>query len=146
MRSAFQLLSIAAVIGTVAACAPTQPTSPNPTVSIAPSPSASPTVNFLEPTVPAELAGTWRRSVGGEMVDLSLQVGYTIQRGFGRGSGRVTIDGDEIEFHGSDLCEGSGIYTWVVEGDTLTFTMVGTDPCSGRSEVLVPGSFRRYVP
>ena len=146
MRSAFQLLSIAAVIVTVAACAPTQPTSPNPTVSIAPSPSASPTVNFLEPTVPAELAGTWRRSVGGEMVDLSLQVGYTIQRGFGRGSGRVTIDGDEIEFHGSDLCEGSGIYTWVVEGDTLTFTMVGTDPCSGRLEVLVPGSFRRYVP
>ena len=62
------------------------------------------------------------------------------------GSGRVTIDGDEIEFHGSDLCEGSGIYTWVVEGDTLTFTMVGTDPCSGRSEVLVPGSFGATCP
>ena len=157
MKTAFQrvvasrapwLLSVAAVIVTLAACAATQPTAPIPSATSepSPSPSPSPTVNFLEPTVPAELAGTWRRSVGGQTVDLSLQVGYTIQRGAGRGSGRVTIDGDDIEFHGSNLCEGSGIYTWVVEDDTLTFTMVGTDPCSGRSEVLVPGSFQRYVP
>ncbi len=159
MRSAFQrvvasraewLLTVAAVIVTLAACAATQPAAPSPTASHDPSPSTSPspspTVNFLEPTVPAEIAGTWRRSVGGQTVDLSLQVGYTIQRGGGRGSGRVTIDGNDIEFHSSSLCEGSGTYTWVVEGDTLTFTMVGTDPCSGRSEVLVPGSFQRYVP
>jgi hypothetical protein len=155
MRPAFErvlasrarwLLSVAGVTVTLAACAATQPTAPSPTASIEPSASPSPTVNFLEPTVPAELAGTWRRSVGGQTVDLSLQVGYTIQRGGGRGSGRVTIDGDAIEFHGSSLCEGSGIYTWVVEDDTLTFTMVGTDPCSGRSEVLVPGSFQRYEP
>lgn len=119
---------------------------PTATATAESTPSPSPTTNFLEPTVPAELAGTWRRSVGGETVDLTLQVGYTIQRGFGRGSGMVTIDGDRIEFHRSDLCEGSGIYTWVVEDDTLTLTMVGTDPCSGRSEVLVPGSFRRYEP
>lgn len=141
------LLTVAAVV-TLSACTATQTAAPSTTTSIDPGPSASPspTVNFLEPTVPAEIAGTWRRSVGGQTVDLSLQVGYTIQRGGGRGSGRVTIDGDEIEFHSSDLCEGSGIYTWVVADDTLTFTMVGTDPCSGRSEVLVPGSFRRWVP
>jgi hypothetical protein len=142
------LLPVVAVVVTLAACAATQTTAPSPTASTAPSPSPipSPTVNFLEPTVPAEIAGTWRRSVAGQTVDLSLQVGYTIQRGAGRGSGRVRIDGNNIEFHDSDLCEGSGIYTWVVEDDTLTFTMVGTDPCSGRSEVLVPGSFQRYVP
>lgn len=144
------LLTVVAAVVTLAACAATQPTAPSPTTSIgssaSPSASPSPTVNFLEPTVTPELAGTWRRSVGGQTVDLSLQVGYTIQRGGGRGSGRVTIDGNNIEFHDSNLCEGSGMYTWVVEGDTLTFTMVGTDPCSGRSEVLVPGSFQRWVP
>jgi hypothetical protein len=156
MRPAFQrvvanraawLLAIAAVL-TLSACAATQTASPSPSATVEPSPSASPspTVNFLEPTVPAELAGTWRRSVGGERVDLTLQVGYTIQRGPGRGSGRVTIDGEDIEFHAGSLCEGSGIYTWLVEDDTLTLTMVGTDPCTGRSEVLVPGSFKRYEP
>lgn len=141
------LLTVSAVV-TLSACAATQTAAPTPTATIepSPSPSPSPTVNFLEPTVPAELAGTWRRSVGGVRVDLSLQVGYTIQRGGGRGSGRVTVDGDRIEFHGSNLCDGSGIYTWVVEDDTLTFTMVGSDPCTGRSEVLVPGSFQRYEP
>lgn len=141
------LLTIAAAL-TLSACAATQSAAPSPTVTIepSPSPSPSPTVNFLEPTVPAELAGTWQRSVGGERVDLSLHIGYTIQRGGGRGSGRVTVDGNRIEFYASNLCDGTGVYTWSVEGDNLTFTMVGTDPCSGRSEVLVPGSFRRFVP
>lgn len=140
------LLTVAAAVATLGACAATQTVVPSPTATVEPSPSPSPTVNFLEPTVPVELAGTWRRSVGGQTVDLSLQVGYTIQRGAGRGSGRVTVDGDRIEFHSSSLCDGSGIYTWVVEDDTLTLTMVGTDPCTGRSEVLVPGSFQRYEP
>lgn len=85
--------------------------------------------------------------MGGVTVDLTLQVGYTIQQSPGeRGSGQVTVEGDAIEFYGSNLCEGSGDYTWTVEGDVLTFTMIGTDPCSGRSDVLVPGSFRRYDP
>jgi heat shock protein HslJ len=144
------LLAAAAALLALSACAVTQSAAPSPTATatatVDPSPSPSPTVNFLEPTVPAEIAGTWRRSVGGVTVDLSLQVGYTIQRGGNRGSGMVTVEGDHIEFHGSSLCQGSGTYTWVVEDDTLTFTMVGTDPCSGRSEVLVPGSFQRYEP
>jgi len=121
---------------------PSQTVSPTPTPTATPSPSPT----LIESTVPPELAGTWRRSVGGERVDLSLQVGYSIQRGFARGSGRVTVDGDRIEFHGGSLCDGEGVYTWAIEEDTLTFTMVAVDPCSGRSEVLVPGSFRRYEP
>lgn len=148
IRGAVLLLGVFAVVG----CAE-QVAVPPPTASIEgsrePSPAltATPTSNpTLETSVPPELAGTWRRSVAGETVDLSLQIGYSIQRGFGRGSGRVAVDGDRIEFFASDRCEGAGDYTWTVEGDVLTLTMVGTDPCSGRSEVLIPGSFRRYEP
>jgi hypothetical protein len=139
-------LGVATVVMTLSACATTQSAAPIPTATVEPSASPSATVNFLEPTVPAELAGIWRRSVGGVTVDLTLQVGYTIDRGGNRGSGRVTVDGDSIEFHGSNLCQGNGNYTFLVEDHTLTFTMIGTDPCPGRSEVLVPGSFRRFEP
>lgn len=140
------LTTAAVVLMTLSACGAAQSAAPSPTATSEPRAIPSPTVNFLEPTVPHELAGTWRRSVAGVTVDLSLQVGYAIQRGAGRGSGRVTVDGDRIEFFASSLCEGTGTYTWLVEDDTLTLTMVGTDPCTGRSEVLVPGSFKRYEP
>lgn len=147
-----RLVGAALLVGASAVAAggcAAQVATPPPTASTetTPEPTARPTPTPLfETTVPPELAGTWRRSVDGQQVDLSLQVGYSIQRGAGRGTGRVTVDGDRIEFHAGSLCDGIGVYTWVVEGDRLTLTMDGTDPCSGRSEVLVPGSFRRFEP
>ena len=39
------------------------------------------------------------------------------------------MDGDQIRFFGSDLCEGEGTYTWSIDGGVLIFTPEGDDPC-----------------
>jgi hypothetical protein len=91
---------------------------------------------------PRELAGRWRRNVQGETVILTLDgTGYHIQRGPASGSGRIAVDGDEIEFYGSNLCDGQGTYTWSFEEGRLRFTEIVADPCDGRTVVLLRGTF-----
>jgi len=96
---------------------------------------------------PPELAGQWRRNVQGQEVTLTLDGGgYHIQRGPASGSGRISVDGDEIEFFGSGLCNGSGTYTWAFEDGRLRFTEIVADPCDGRTSVLLRGTFGRLDP
>lgn len=93
---------------------------------------------------PPELAGRWRRSLQGEPIVLTLDgTGYHIQRGAAGGSGRISVDGDQIEFSGSNLCSGSGTYTWSFENERLRFTEIVADPCDGRTIVLLRATFGR---
>lgn len=107
-------------------------------------PAPSPTAGESQPSPtaashPAEaLWGEWRTTISpGDDVTLTLRDGaYTIRRGPARGSGRVEATTAEALFSGSDLCDGTGTYTWTVQGETLSFVSVSKDACGGRSEVL----------
>jgi hypothetical protein len=88
----------------------------------------------------------WRRVVLGEEVHLTLRdTGYHIQRGPAAGSGRISVTGDQIEFFGSNLCDGRGTYTWSFEEERLRLTEID-DPCSGRTDVFLRGTFGRVSP
>ena len=112
-----------------------------------PSEAASASAPSSADAAPAEIAGTWRRNVRGEVVLLTLQDhGYRIQRGGDVGSGRISVDGDRITFSHSNLCDGVGVYTWAIEDDRLRLTEIEEDPCSGRPDVLLLGTFGRVEP
>ena len=91
------------------------------------------------------LFGVWRTTISeGDNVRLDLRDGsYAIYRGPAAGTGDMEATADEAEFSGSDLCEGAGRYKWSVDGEQLTFTSIGTDACSGRSEVLDGKTYTR---
>ena len=55
----------------------------------------------------------------------------------------IAVDGDVITFSNSNLCDGIGTYQWSLEGDMLTLTLTGADPCSGRTDVLAAQTFVR---
>jgi hypothetical protein len=98
-------------------------------------------------SAPAELAGTWRRVVQGETVLLTLEgTGYNIQRAGNIGSGQIEVTSDQIRFFDSTLCDGEGVYTWTFEEDRLRLTEIEEDPCSGRTDVLLRGTFGRVDP
>ena len=91
---------------------------------------------------PAELRGRWRTTLaGGDEVTFTVQPAtYQIRRGPGAVGGAVRVQGDTILLTTS-VCEGVGEYRWSRQGDQLTLTMVGVDPCANRSEVLVGSVF-----
>ncbi len=114
---------------------PSRTADPSPTAGIV-APSASPTP--VPNPAPTELVGVWTTTVIGEAVSLVIEPGtYRILRGGQSGSGLIDVVDDEITFHSSSLCSGSGSYIWTVDGGRLTFTAVDTDPCGGRASVLL---------
>ena len=112
--------------------------SPMTTASVTSQPTA------LTDGAPAELQGEWTTPSGDpDPVTLTIsRSGYQIDRGLGFGHGAIAVDGDQIRFFGSDLCEGEGTYTWSIEGGVLIFTPEGDDPCGGRSVVLINRTYQ----
>ena len=54
-------------------------------------------------------------------------------------AGTYTTDDDELTFETDDGCRaetGKATYTWIAEGDDLTFVVVGSDLCGGRLSLL----------
>jgi hypothetical protein len=147
------LLLVAIVVGGCAASGPASGAaegrlSPEVPSADAAGPSASPqpsqTPGAGPGSAPAELAGTWRRVVQGDTVLLTLdETGYNISRAGNFGAGRIEVTGDRIRFYDSTLCDGQGIYAWGFEDGRLRLTEVEDDPCSGRTDVLLRGTFGR---
>jgi len=121
------------------------PSSGPPTASlpVAAAPSASPTATRApastpEFPAPEELIARWQTELKpGDVVTLQLsESGYVITR-FAIGRGHIEVEGNEIRFSQSSLCEGGeGRYHWSIVGATLHFDPVGSDPCPSRVEVL----------
>lgn len=125
----------------------TVPDEPTTTLS-ATTTEATITTTTLEPTTtiapdaaPAEMRGVWTLQLSPEetlqlvLQRTSYQAG--VQGTPETGSGRISVEGDTIEFYASDRCpqDPGGTYTWVIEDGTLTFKLVGQDPC-GRKGFL----------
>jgi hypothetical protein len=142
----------------IASCA-AAPADPSPSITVSratvePSPSgdSSPSVEPSsalprESSAPPELLGTWRTTLGGTEVTLSLRPDntYRIHRGTNAGTGDIRIDGDRIDFFNSNLCQGTGEYRWRIEGDSLRFSSL-TEPCPGRAEALLNVRYSDYSP
>jgi hypothetical protein len=97
------------------------------------------------PAVPAELQATWRLESDTieEPVRLYLRDGsYTISRGGASGGGAVAVEGDEMVFSDSNLCDGEGRYRWTLEGDRLSLERI-EEACSGRAPVLEGATYVR---
>lgn len=133
------------------ACSAEQPvaSSATPDATATATDSAVPSEHPTPPRTPApdaappELAGTWRRNLAGVEILLTFQdTGYLIRRGGNMGSGAISVDGDQIAFSGSSLCDGVGTYTWELDQGRLRLTEV-EEPCTGRSDALLFGTFGR---
>jgi hypothetical protein len=129
-RRGFFLILVAGCAGNLSSLTPGQTSVP----SIAATASRLPEPSLVD-AAPAELVGSWRTKLdSGDELTLTLSdKSYRLRRGPSSGSGRIAVRGDEIEFSGSNLCEGTGTYRWSIDGDRLTFTAFGpADPCGGR--------------
>lgn len=117
----------------------------------APSPSLDPTDEPEQTPTMADtpqLTGAWETTLGAVPVTLTLDTEagtYRIVRGGNSGAGEIAVDGDRIEFFGSNLCSGAGAYTWSISGPSLRFEPIDSDPCSGRVDVLVDLVYGNYT-
>ena len=123
--------------------APSQPAS----AATSAEPSEGETAARSEPATPAQLFGTWRTTLVGQTVTLTLREEgtYRIHRGVNEGTGEISVDGDRIDFFNSSLCPGTGEYRWRIEGDALRFSSL-TEPCPGRAEALLNVRYGDYTP
>jgi len=137
--------------GTTASLAPAPPSEQAaPTLDATPSSTPSPPSPSPSPSgqgAPPQLYGTWRTTLGGTPVTLTLRPDdtYRIHRGVSAGTGDIRIDGDRIDFFNSTLCQGTGEYRWQIEGDSLRFSSL-TEPCPGRAEALLNVRYGDYSP
>lgn len=112
-------------------------TAASPSGEATPTTAPSPTPEPSEPEEPRELTGTWRTTLGGQALSLSItDTTYRIVRGSNVGSGSVAVTGERIEFFDSDLCTGTGVYRWAITDGALTF-FPESEPCPGRAEALL---------
>jgi hypothetical protein len=144
-RRARPLAVVAVALALVACTSQSGPTG-NPETGAAPSAtpqatatstaSAKPTASPRTPA-PAALQGRWRTVINDQdkPVLTLTDFKYTIERGL-TGTGSISVAGDHISFFGSNLCSGTGQYTWSVENGTLRFDSLAPDPCPERSDVI----------
>lgn len=110
-------------------------------------PTASPSPTPVEHPAPPELQGLWETefdvpgSANGTAT-LTLSEGRYLVNTMGIPiQGSIAVRGDQIEFFGSDACEGHGQYLWSLEGGELTFTLI-RDGCPGRRTLLDGATFK----
>ena len=115
------------------------------TVEPSTSTTVAPTTTLAPDAAPPEIRGQWISTDPASGGEVNLMLGttsFTIDRedvpgqgGGVRTSGKISVEGDTIEFSLGESCQGSGSYTWALEGEMLTFALQGVDEC-GRSVVL----------
>ena len=135
LAASLALLLISGCAGSTSSPTPEPTAGPSTAATaVAQSSEPSPAATASAATAPAELVGSWSTTLdGGDKLTLTLSdKSYRLTRGPNSGSGRIAVRGDEIEFSGSNLCDGTGTYHWSIDGDDLTFTAFGpADPCGG---------------
>ena len=115
--------------------------SATPTATAIPSPSA-----HVEKPAPPELIGSWTTTLDGPAggpVSLTLDAGsYRVRRPPDSASGKISVQGDVIEFFEGSICGGRGKYRWSLADGLLTFTAI-SESCGGRSDVLDGQTYER---
>jgi len=108
-----------------------------------------PTTTMAPNATPDALLGEWIATLdtGDEAKLILRRATFTIDRKDLDvvAGGRVSVEGDTIEFSLGEFCQGTGVYTWVIEGETLTMTVQGVDEC-GRAQVLDGRPYTFHAP
>jgi hypothetical protein len=129
--SSTQAVGVSGPNGTPAATTTAEPATSKPT--------ASP-----RPAAPAELQGRWQTEISASdrPILTITDFTYTIQR-LGTGTGGVAVHGDQIDFFGSNLCQGTGTYGWSIADGVLTLQSISQDPCANRADAIRGRPFKR---
>lgn len=145
------LFGIASLLALTTACASggTAADVPTETTALSVTTTELPTTTTLEPTTtvapdvaPPELRGVWTTELNAnDTMRLTLRGSLyeaNIEGSSQTGTGRIAVEGDTIEFHGSEFCadDPGVVYTWAIEDGTLTFTATEDDPCGHRASFL----------
>jgi hypothetical protein len=156
---AIRAAAVLVVVGVmIAGCTVASPASASPTpASASPTPQAASAAASTDapdatPTplagLPPEIVGIWRTDLRefhedvclpcGPVVRLTIEAhgSWQISRSGGGAAGGLSVRGSQIVFGPSGACNGTGVYEWHVEADTLTFTSVEADECDRRAEAL----------
>ena len=110
---------------------PTVAVTAAPTVATTPEPPAPTPLN----PAPAEMLGRWTYEFAeGDVATVDIEATRVSIERLGISRMRLGVIGDELVLSNSNLCAGEGRYAWSLEGDTLRFNVIGTDPCDGRQK------------
>jgi hypothetical protein len=89
------------------------------------------------------IVGTWIRTHEGQLLTVVINANNTSAGTLGSQSlpsGTYSISGSQVSFTDS-ACPVPGVYSFSLNGDTLTMTLI-SDDCDGRYQ-LVPGIYSR---
>ena len=140
---------LALLLGTLFSCSNGVPSTDSGGTTVATDPGSTTTSTSVATTTtaegaaPPELQGRWTVDVGNDMETIVFLSPTTYSFHGTDEGGRISVEGDVIEFHESVLCEGTGAYRWSLDGDTLTFTAVEPLDCSERRGLLDGKEFTR---
>jgi hypothetical protein len=110
---------------------------------------SAPTTASAEPLVPAVLQGSWRLvpTSAGRVTLVVRETEFSLWGPEHRLTAGLLGDDEVLEFFPTDLtdCESEDLarYRWTLEGDILSFTLMGEDPCRSRKRVLAGSTFER---
>ena len=116
---------------------------PDDPVITTPTSAPPPTTSQPQGAAPQELEGVWLRDEGNQGVTRLVLRGNSYSFPQAPEGGRISVDGDLIEFSNGTYCDFVGTYRWSIQGETLTFTPVEPDQCLPRQGMLIFGPFTR---
>lgn len=98
---------------------------------------------------PPALQGTWKlvsKSLDRGLLFVISDRHYRVPTRLAHGD--LAVDGNEVAFYNAAICgltlpDGVGRYRWRVEGETLTFRLIGEEPCGGRGDILEDSTYKR---
>ncbi len=100
---------------------------------------------------PAQLIGTWTRVVStansGAVVTFTAN-NFRVTDSLGGANGSIVVNGNEIDFFNVKACglflpEGVGRYEWGLQGTTLHFSPLNSDPCPVRHDHFADQDFTK---
>ncbi|MEP6638567.1 MAG: hypothetical protein ABJC39_04390 [Chloroflexota bacterium] len=100
---------------------------------------------------PAQLIGTWTRVVStansGAVVTFTSN-NFRVADSSGGANGSIVVNGNEIDFFNVKSCglflpSGVGRYEWGLQGTTLHFTPLNSDPCPVRDDHFANQDFTK---
>ncbi len=98
---------------------------------------------------PAELQGVWKlvsKNPDKGLLFVISEQHYSVPTRFAHGD--LAVEGDEIAFFNAAICgltlpDGVGRYRWKVEHKKLRFSLIGKEPCGGRSDILDDSTYTK---